>query len=179
MYTKFKARQSVEIAVPEQKVPIQHYLSQPRRLVNALVDPTRMEQLSEDCFRLKIRPLDFMMFKIQPTVDMKVWVQGDGDIHLKSVGCDLGGIELLTRRFHLDLRGGLFPHQRNGETYLNGKANLEVQVELPPPLGLTPKSLLETTGNGLLKNVLLTIKQRLMQQLLLDYRQWAMNQTSS
>ena len=50
-------------------------------------------------------------------------------------------------------------------------------VELPPPFTLTPKAILETTGNGLLKSVLLTIKQRLMHQLLLDYHQWANAET--
>jgi len=54
---------------------------------------------------------------------------------------------------------------------------LEVGVEMPPLFWLTPKPILEATGNGLLKSVLLTIKQRLMYQLLLDYRQWAGNET--
>jgi hypothetical protein len=71
MHTRFTASQSVEIAVPEQPIPIQHYLRQPQRLVNALVDPSRIEQLSEDCFRLKMRPLAFMTLSIQPTVDFK------------------------------------------------------------------------------------------------------------
>jgi hypothetical protein len=35
---------------------------------------------------------------------------------------------------------------------------------------------LEATGNGLLRSVLLTIKQRLMHQLLSDYRTWAVDQ---
>ncbi|TAE96859.1 MAG: DUF1997 domain-containing protein [Oscillatoriales cyanobacterium] len=129
MYIRFNASQSVEIAVPDERVPIQHYLRQPRRLVNALVDRTRTEQLSDDCFRLKMRPLQFMMLSIQPTVDLK------------------------------------------------GKADLEVQVELPPPFWLTPKPILEATGNGLLKSVLLGVKQRLMYQLLLDYRRWASSET--
>jgi hypothetical protein len=37
--------------------------------------------------------------------------------------------------------------------------------------------MLETTGNGLLKSVLMRIKQKLMNQLISDYRQWA-NQTT-
>ena len=47
MICKFTASQSVDIPVVEQKVPIQHYLRQPKRLVNALVDPTRLEQLDQ------------------------------------------------------------------------------------------------------------------------------------
>ena len=173
MYTRFNSSQSVEIAVPDERVPIQHYLRQPRRLVNALVDRTRTEQLSDDCFRLKMRPLQFMMLSLQPTVDMRVWAQSDGTINLESVACEILGVGYINDRFALNLKGQLAAHQSNGLTCLKGKADLEVQVELPPPFWLTPKPILEATGNGLLKSVLVTVKQRLMHQLLLDYRRWA------
>ena len=177
MYIRFNASQSVEIAVPEERVPIQHYLRQPRRLVNALVDRSRTEQLSDECFRLKMRPLEFMMLSIQPTVDMRVWAQSDGTINLESVACEIRGVDYINDRFALNLQGQLSPHQSGGTTYLKGKADLEVGVEMPPLFWLTPKPILEATGNSLLKSVLLTIKQRLMHQLLLDYRRWAGNET--
>ena len=72
MNTQFVASQSVEITVPEQPVPIQHYLRQPQRLVNAIADSNRMEQLSQDCFRLTMLPLNFLSLNFQPTVDLKV-----------------------------------------------------------------------------------------------------------
>lgn len=172
MYTRFTASQSVEIAVPEQPVPIQHYLRQPQRLVNALVDPSRIEQLDEETFRLRIRPLTFMTLSIQPTAKLKVWAEPNGTVHLRSVACEIMGLEYLNQRFALNLEGHLSPCQINGVTLLKGKADLEVQVELPFPLSLTPKPIVEATGNGLLKSVLLTIKQRLLHQLLSDYRSW-------
>lgn len=172
MYTRFTASQSVEIAVPEQPVPIQHYLRQPQRLVNALVDPSRIEQLDEETFRLRIRPLTFMTLSIQPTAKLKVWAEPNGTVHLRSVACEIMGLDYLNQRFALNLQGHLSPCQINGVTLLKGKADLEVQVELPFPLSLTPKPIVETTGNGLLKSVLLTIKQRLLHQLLSDYRSW-------
>ena len=177
MHIRFNASQSVEIPVPQQRVPIQHYLRQPKRLVNALVDRSRLAQLSEDCFRLKMRSLEFMMLSIQPTVDLKVWAEPDGTINLESIACEIRGIEYINQRFALNLKGRLAPYQNNGDTYLIGKADLEVQVELPPPFWLTPQPILEATGNGLLKSVLLTVKQRLMHQLLLDYRRWASHET--
>ncbi|MEG3894177.1 MULTISPECIES: DUF1997 domain-containing protein [unclassified Microcoleus] len=177
MYIRLNSSQSVELAVPDERVPIQHYLRQPRRLVNALVDRTRTEQLSDDCFRLKMRPLQFMMLSIQPTVDMRVWAQSDGTINLESVACEILGVGYVNDRFALNLKGKLCAHQSSGVTYLKGKADLEVQVELPPPFWLTPKPILEATGNGLLKSVLLSVKQRLMYQLLSDYRRWANSET--
>ncbi|MBH8562450.1 DUF1997 domain-containing protein [Nostoc sp. CENA67] len=177
MATKFTASQSVEIAVPQQPIPIQHYLRQPQRLVNALVDSSRIQQLSEEVFRLKMRPLAFMSVSIQPTVDMRVWAESNGIIYLRSLSCEIVGLEYINQRFTLNLQGHLSPYQRSTGTRLQGKADLEVQVDLPPPFSLTPKPILEATGNGLLKSVLVTVKQRLLHQLLADYRNWVILQT--
>ncbi len=176
MNTQFTASQSVDMIVPDHQVPIQHYLRQPKRLVKALVDPTRLEQLGEDCFRLKMRPLQFLMLTLQPTVDLKVVVKPDGTLYLKSQRCEIRGIEYINQRFSLNLVGKLYPTHTQGVTYLKGQADLEVNVELPPSLWFTPKPLLEATGNGLLKSVLLTIKQRLMHNLLADYHHWSAEQ---
>ena len=177
MLVRFTASQSVEIPIPEQRVPIEHYLRQPRRLVNALVEPSRLEQLSEDCFRLKMRTLKFLSLSIQPTVDMRVRASSRGTIYLRSLGCEIRGIEYIDRRFSLNLAGILESRQINGQTYLKGHAELQVEVELPAPLQLTPKPIIESTGNGVLKSVLLTIKQRLAHHLLEDYLQWASDES--
>ena len=177
MATKFVASQSVEIAVPWQPIPIEHYLRQPQRLVNALIDQRRVEQLSREVFRLKMRPLNFMSVKIQPTVDMRVWAQSNGTINLQSVGCEILGLDYINQRFALNLKGYLLPRQRSGVTYLKGNADLEVRLELPPPFSFTPQFIMEKTGNGLLKSILLTIKQRLLNQLLSDYQSWVNTQT--
>lgn len=173
MNSQFVASQSVEIVVPEQPVPIQHYLRQPQRLVHAIADQNRIKQLNSECFRLEMRPLNFMTLNFQPTVELKVWADADGTVHLRSVGCEIRGLDYINQRFALNLRGKLYPSQNKGMTYLKGRADLNVSVDIPLPFSLTPKPILETTGNGLLKSVLVTIKQKLMHQLLLDYRHWA------
>ncbi len=176
MDIRFSAAQSVEMAVVEQPIPIQHYLRQPQRLVNALAAASQIEQIREDVFRLKMRPLKFMMLSLQPTVDMRVWATSDGVVHIQSVHCEIRGIEYINQRFHFSLVGRLQPCKVGQATVLTGQADLEVRVELPPPLLFTPRSLLEASGNGLLKSVLVTIKQRLMHHLLSDYRRWAESQ---
>ncbi|MCY7323380.1 MAG: DUF1997 domain-containing protein [Phormidesmis sp. CAN_BIN36] len=179
MDIRFAASQSVEIIVPEQPVPIAHYLRQPQRVVNALAASSRIESLNDDQFRLTMRPLSFLSLSIQPTVDMRVWADSSAAINVKSIGCKIRGAEYINQRFSLNLVGKLYPTQVNQTTYLKGKADLEVQVELPPPFLLTPKFLLERAGNGLLLSVLSTIKQRLLHQLLLDYRNWATSQVEA
>lgn len=175
----FSATQSVEIAVPDQPIPIQHYLRQPQRLIHALIDPNRVESLGDEQFRFKMRPIHFMTLTLQPTVDLRIWAEAEGRICLQSTGCEILGIEYINQRFGLQLVGELLPITRLTKTYLSGQANLQVQVDIPPPLSLTPRPIVEATGNGLLRSVLLTIKQRLVHQLLSDYSEWVASQAYS
>jgi hypothetical protein len=178
MDIRFTASQSVDIPVVEQPVPIQHYLRQPQRLVRALASSSRIEHLGSDLFRLKMRPLFFMMLSLQPTVDMNVWAESDGTVRLRSRSCEILGVEYINERFALNLSGQLQPRTVSGMTHLRGRADLEVMiVDLPPPFLFTPRPILETTGNGLLKSVLLTVKQRLVHQLVSDYQLWANTQS--
>lgn len=170
------ASQSVELPVTELVIPIQQYLRQPQRLVHALAEPSRVEVLNSERFRLKMRSLNFMMLSIQPTVDLRLWMESEDTIRLQSVGCEIRGADYINQRFHLNLEGRLAPVRHNDQTKLVGKADLDVNVDLPPMLWMTPKPLLEATGNGLLRSVLLTIKQRLMHQLIADYRHWVITQ---
>jgi Protein of unknown function (DUF1997) len=173
MDTRFVSVQTVEMTVAKQSVPIQHYLRQPQRIVQALAASSQIEQLGEEQFRLKMRPLSFMMLTIQPTVEMRVWSEPDGTVQIRSTGCEIRGVEYINQRFSLKLVGKLQPQEIQGMTHLKGRADLEVQVELPPALMFTPRAFLEAAGNGLLKSVLLTVKQRLMHHLLADYYAWA------
>lgn len=179
MDTCFFATQSVDIPVAQQPVPIQHYLRQPHRLVNALTTANRVEALGNNSFRLKMRPLNFMTLSLQPVVDVRVWADSNGTVHIQSERCEIRGVDYINDRFRLNLVGKLFPNTVGSVTHLQGKADLEVQVELPPPFLFTPRSILETTGNGLLKSVLLTVKQRLMHQLISDYQAWATGQSAN
>lgn len=174
MKVRFTASEVLEIAIEEQKVPIQHYLRQPQRLVKAIANPKLMEQLSPERYRLKMRPLNFMeIYHFQPIVILKVWAGASGVVYLNSEECEIKGIEYINERFSLNVKGRLSPCQKDGKAYLAGKADLEVKVELPPALWFTPRPLLEVAGNGLLKSVLLRIKQKLLTQLLQDYQHWA------
>ncbi len=173
MYSRFTASQTVEMVVSEQPIPIQHYLRQPQRLVSALAAFSQIEQLTDEVFRLKMRPLNFLTLTIQPIVDLRVWAEPDGTVHVQSTGCEIRGVQYINQRFKLNLEGTLQPFQAADVTTLKGNANLVVQVDVPMPIALTPKPILEATGNGLLKSVLVTVKQRLMHNLLVDYRAWA------
>jgi hypothetical protein len=174
---KFSADRSVDIAVPSQPVSIQHYLRQPHRVISALIDPDRVKQVSEDEFCLTMRTISFFGFNIQPTVFLRVWAETDGTVRVVSTNCEIRGIDYIDRRFSLQLVGKLSPYERQGTVYLQGRADLEVQVDLPPPLSFTPQAIIESAGNSLLRGILTTFKQRLAHQLIADYVAWS--QTTS
>jgi hypothetical protein len=173
MQVKFVASQSLDLTVAEHDVPICHYLRQPQRLIAALVDQHQIEDLGNQQFCLKMRPLNFLHFTLQPTVQLRVWADPDGTVHLQSTDCEIRGVDYINQRFHLNLLGQLVPTVTGKKAHLQGLADLTVQVDLPPALWFTPKPILETAGNSLLKSVLMTVKQRLSHQLLVDYSRWA------
>jgi len=175
----FSATESLALTLTDPLTSIQHYLRQPQRLVKAIADPKLMEALSENRFRLKMRPLSFMdLYHFQPTVVLRVWSTSTGTVYLESESCEIRGIDYINHRFSLQLKGKLAPYEQNQQTFLQGKADLKVSVDLPQALWLTPTPLLEMAANGLLRGVLGRIKQRLLTQLLEDYHHWT-QQTSS
>jgi hypothetical protein len=180
MYVSFKTSESVQISVANQETPIQHYLRQPQRLVKAIADPQLIKQITDDVYELKMRPINFMeMYHFQPIVLLKVWSGSNGSVYLQSEGCQIQGIDYINRRFSLKLKGILYPQVSAGQTTLEGQADLEVGVELPTALMLTPRPFLERTGNKLLKSVLGRIKNKLTTQLIEDYRIWASQEIKS
>jgi hypothetical protein len=188
MITEFRASESVSIAVPSQPISVAHYLRQPQRLIHALTAQSQVEMLSSEIlsadkqhrqFRLKMQPLHFLHLTIQPTVDLDVWVDTNSTVYLRSTKTEIRGLDYIDRRFTLTLEGHISPQTDiDNQVKLVGRADLKVSVEMPPILWLTPPLVLEITGNSLLKSVLLTIKQRLVQQLIADYTIWATQHTN-
>ena len=168
----FQVSQTLNMSVPNEVIPIEHYLRQPQRLVQAITDPSRIQQLAPSHFRLQLRPLQFMMLRLEPSVDLQVWTQDEGTLHLRSLDCEIRGAQLLPQSFSLELAGTLSPHRRGTATELRGKADLKVQVDVPLPLKLLPEPVLERSGQAFLNGILLTIKYRLERQLVQDYRRW-------
>ncbi len=168
----FQVSQTLKMVVPNEVIPIEQYLRQPQRLVQAITDPSRIQQLAPSHFRLRLSPLKFMMLRLEPKVDLQVWTEAEGTLYLKALDCEIRGAQFLQESFGLELAGTLSPHRRGSETELSGKADLKVQVEVPPPLKLIPESVLESSGRAFLKGILLTIKYRLERQLVQDYHRW-------
>jgi hypothetical protein len=172
MLTQFTASQMIELRVTEAPLPIEAYLADPARLVYALVEPDRVSCLPNGQFRVVVRSLSFLGLSLEAIVTLAIRFDGEA-VQLRSVACEIRGIEFVNHRFELNLDGQLAVLRSRQSVKLWGKADLQVRVDVPPPFSLTPPPILEMTGNALLKNVLATIQQRIKRQLLLDYQNWA------
>jgi hypothetical protein len=172
----FSASQTVTIEVPPLSVPIQRYFCQPERLMHALVDPHQVRALGGGSFQLSMRSISFMMLTLQPVADITIWNEQDR-ILIQSEQCQLAGQDALNKRFSFNLQGFLEPQQGVNRIDLVGQAALQVQVDLPAAFRLSPRALLESTGNGMLNGILVRIKQRLLQRLVEDYAYWATQQS--
>lgn len=174
---KFHASQRLQLNVVNEAIPIEHYLRQPQRLVEAITDSNRVERLGPSHFRLRLRSLQFMMLQFQPVAELEVRAQDNGTIHLNSYRCEVEGAEFLQDSFSLQLSGRLSPQQNGSVTEVVGQADLSVEVDVPAPLKLVPAAVLERTGTTFLNGILLTVKNRLERQLERDYRRWATAQS--
>jgi hypothetical protein len=64
------------------------------------------------------------------------------------------------------------PQRQADYTELQGQADLQIHLELPPPIRFLPASVLDRTGRTFLSGILGTIKHRIERQLVEDYRAW-------
>ncbi|MGG6237121.1 hypothetical protein C7293_20425 [filamentous cyanobacterium CCT1] len=172
---EFHASQNLRLRVPNEAIPIEHYLRQPQRLVQAITDPRRIEVIGDGVYRLSLRPLQFLGISIEPTADLQVRSQADGTLTLESVGCQVKGPDYLSfvnDSFGMALQGVLTPQRGDRYTELQGRADLQIHIELPPPIRFMPAPVLDSAGKTLLSGILSTIKHRIERQLVEDYRAW-------
>jgi hypothetical protein len=174
---RLSSHQSAKLQIAQRSVPLHHYLKQPRRLVHALMNPSQVDELGDDVFRFHLKGFEFLMLSIRPVVDLHIDVSQDHVLKVRSLDCQIHGNEYVDQQFFLDLSGVLELDDRDDITHLMGNVQLAIAIGLPPMLRMTPKPLLETTGNQILRGVLTTMKQRLMRQLAADYERWSREQT--
>ena len=169
---RFSASQSVSISVPPEPKSIEDYLSEVSRLVYALIDEQQVKVVHPNLFRVSVRPIKFLSLSVRPVSDIRVWREGD-IVRLSSDKCFLEGQEAFSNKFSINMQGYLVVQSTSKGKKLRGQANLGISVDLPQAMKLTPKPLLERAGNSLINGILITLKQRLLRQLIKDYVNWA------
>ena len=165
------ASQSVEIAIFPAPVPVHQYLMNTERLVHALAEPSQIKVLGAHRFQFSMRPIKFLMLTLEPVAEVQIYPNEHDEIVIYSDSCRLRNQALLNRRFSFKLQGWLAARPDNSG--VSGNAELNISIDLPSAFRLTPKTLLESTGNTLASGILGTIKQRLQRRLLHEYRAWS------
>ena len=108
------------------------------------------------------------MLTLEPIADVQIYPNDCGKVIIYSDSCRLRHQSALNRRFSFKLQGWLAA--RNDNSGVSGNAELDISIDLPAAFRLTPKSLLESTGNALVNGILVAIKQRLQRRLIHEYR---------
>mmetsp|Transcript_3091 Transcript_3091/g.7107 ORF Transcript_3091/g.7107 Transcript_3091/m.7107 type:complete len:248 (+) Transcript_3091:138-881(+) len=150
-----------------------------------------MKTLGQDLSILKM-PLGASLAKltnktyqvVAPRIQLwDIWLQpsslsvvdfGDGFIGLESKQCDLKGsqhIPNLNEVFNL-LVSMRFMYQDGLEPCVTSTATIAVDLDVPPPFNITPKPILEATGNAAFEATLKIMLDGYMRNLQEDYERW-------
>ena len=170
--TRLFTSQVVEIKVPRAAYPIESYLEQPDRLLRTIAPGDRMDLLENGNYRLVILPVNVLGLNISPVVDLAVWVDKDRKVQVESVGCEIRGVESLRDRFDFKLMGELYTIHTPNQVMLRGSALLKIEIELPMPFKVMPRSIVEGAGNAVLEAMLNTVKGRMLRYVVDDYQAW-------
>ncbi len=170
MPTSFSARQTVEVALPSGDRTLEDYLRTPERLVQVLFGEGNLQSLGGDLYRFELASARFLSLEIRPLVDLRAWwEEGDRALNILAQDCQLIGLDWLSPKFDLDLRGVLRPATRDR---LDGEVYLGISLDLPPMLSFTPEPLVRQSGGVLLNGILGAVRQKIERRLPEDYRRW-------
>lgn len=166
----FSAQQTVRVELAGSWAQVQAFLQEPRHLTAALLDQGQVRQLDRECFEVRMRWIGALGLQVRPIVRLRIQTPRPGEVRLQAIGCRIEGNDWIHDHFDLAFEGSLLPLQILSETpsprvILQGQAQLQVGLELPPLLALTPSPLVETVGTTIVKGVLMTIRHSLSRQL--------------
>ena len=82
-------------------------------------------------------------------------------------------MEGIKDRFDFKLIGELYPVHTPQGVLMRGSALLRIDLDLPRPFSVMPKSVVEGAGNTLLKASLGAVKGQMLKELIRDYQAWA------
>lgn len=162
----FNARQKLDLPVDSDAERLSDYLLQQERVVGAILDPEKLTPLGADLFRYEVTSFKVFQLQVNPVVSIGV-ENSEGKLRMFVTESHLDGLGLVDD-FVLTLDATLIATS----TGLEGEALLGVTVSQPPLLSLIPAKILESTGESILRGILLGIKARVGQQLVQDFRLW-------
>ena len=166
MLLSFDAKQKLKLSIKRNKEYLSRYLLEEERVVGAMLDPKKL--VPEGDGRYKYTVTSFKVFQLDINTVVLIGVENkDGILRMSALESKLYGLGIVDD-FNLILKANL----ESTDIGLEGEALLGVSVSQPSLLKLVPKKILESTGHSVLNGILLGIKSRVQQQLIIDFQDW-------
>ncbi|MEN9767617.1 MAG: hypothetical protein RLZZ32_1577 [Cyanobacteriota bacterium] len=168
----FSASQALQLPVKHHAAQLAAYLDDEQRVIEALLEGDHLTAIGPGRYRYTVTKLQVFQLQIQPVVEL-VARRSPNRIELEAVDCQLEGLGVVDD-FQLSLNSWL---EAQGDALI-GAASLGVSVSQPSLLKLIPPKVLEATGRSLLAGILLGIQTRVGQQLLANFEDWCLSNSS-
>jgi len=164
-------------------VTMSSYLDDPSRVFKVMFpDTKRAERVSDEVYRIFMLERDFIVAKIQPVVDMRVYAtpiklkNGEAAcrLNLEAVECKVRGLDI-PDDFKLTVKGMLEPMSSGASnmSVLLGKMEISIEATLTPIFQLTPLPILQSAGDVFLEQIMMPMKEQINRNLVKDYQKYA------
>eukprot|EP00252_Welwitschia_mirabilis_P001235 TRINITY_DN1112_c0_g1_i2.p1 TRINITY_DN1112_c0_g1~~TRINITY_DN1112_c0_g1_i2.p1 ORF type:complete len:156 (-),score=22.94 TRINITY_DN1112_c0_g1_i2:983-1450(-) len=139
-------------------------------------------------------PIQFLFLTAYPVIDMSIVVQSPGQGYPQGISknvpkvltfeakrWDLQGLDYVLKPsdFVLGVRGALYSEKRGARSRLKAQMDINVEFVMPPALLLVPEDILKNVGSAVLLRLLETMKERVNERILSDYRAYTMEQRNA
>ena len=166
MLLSFDAKQKLRLSVTKNKEYLSNYLLEEERVVGAMLDAKKLVHEGDGKYKYTVTSFRVFQLDVNPVVSIAV-ENKEGILKMSALDSKLDGLGII-EDFSLTLKA----HLEATDNGLEGEALLGVSVSQPPLLKLVPKKILESTGHSVLNGILLGIKSRVQQQLIIDFVRW-------
>eukprot|EP00639_Heterosigma_akashiwo_P034210 CAMPEP_0194715294 /NCGR_PEP_ID=MMETSP0296-20130528/7008_1 /TAXON_ID=39354 /ORGANISM="Heterosigma akashiwo, Strain CCMP2393" /LENGTH=170 /DNA_ID=CAMNT_0039615041 /DNA_START=289 /DNA_END=805 /DNA_ORIENTATION=- len=149
------------------------------RIVRCSWDEELIEDLGNDIFRLQNKPIDFLVFNIQPQVTIEVVTdKKSGKTTLKAKEITILGAESLSDRVNIEVNGSLEATEKVTKLgsssmktmSLEGKIEFTVSGTLPSQISsLTPTGMLQSATGGVNRRLTEYTTQKFRRAIVADY----------
>ncbi|CAM9390727.1 unnamed protein product [Laminaria digitata] len=168
---------------------MQHYISDPARIVYACWDHPDITPMGEGVFRLAFSGQSFLSVSIDLSVDISIEAGANGVVKVKSVGYSMEYMAKLLGQdfvdtFFLELEGELRVEETETKvrkltlknTLLSGDVAVTIGGKMPGFLVATPEPLVKAAALGINTRVLEYVSNTFVSTIAGDYRQWSRDQ---
>lgn len=172
----FGASQTFIVPVKPEKKSVRDYVANgSKRLILASWDPSQVEELDVDSYRIKFQKLNFLVLQITPEVDCKLMQRDDAAAFI-STGWRLPGLEeqVSLESYKIKVRGEVRsspPHA--AMTSFRAKVEFVVSGKVPPILSGVPEAASSMAAEQLSRALLGGAEKRFCETLPLDYKLWS------